>query len=912
APVVSAHTSRGIDFLERFGQFAKERALIEEEYAAKLKSLAKRSRGKKNEDDESKMYSTTMAFLTMLDEIESLASQHEVVGERLRNDLCPKLVEKCRQLRTMRKKQFQYFEMMEKHLQARVDELAKQKKNYEKAHLDAQGAHVKGAKADKNMNLSRIELEKAKTNANTKNAICEQSKQNYAAQLGATNQAKFEHYNVILPKVLEVMRQLDVERIEFSKKAMLECVAAETSVLNIIQRCYSDMNMAIGTINPNSDTLAVVEQTKTGFVHPLDFQFEDLGDPADILQDGTESFDGSTLKRQPGQGKGANGKGGGGVPRRRTLLISKFTNGSAGTHGGGSGGGTCGVNTGSEYGTLPPQQRCRKIQQKLEELEAELNIKDQSQAGMKRMHVAYTQNPQLGAPAKVAEQLLQNQQEMHTLQTQIQRFKELLQSAQGELNQPLGGNPHQHQAAQQQMYNATTTSLSSPGSSPRGSTGNVAGKLKNGQQHHRGGRFNGGGTQMGSAEQHRASSYSEVSSISSADGLVMSSASSFNSGSDASSTAARTTSGTIYAQLPPMSAHPQQHQQMNGINGGADGGVLHQSASGTTLSSNGAANCAPAVAPPNNTDSDDFYEECDTPAAAASNGCPVPQQQSDMVLGTASALYAYDATPDEVGGTTISMKDGDELSLLERDVGDGWTRVRHVHSNAEGFVPTSYLDCAMGVTWVFESQRSEKALELLFEQAGATLQGQPKSFKVDCLWYKPQSQIAAQISGFFVLHHSHFPDSSFIINANRSADGTAPSTAGRPSPVPPRATADRGFELQLDKFHNAGLVTDPTRYEVTGNEYRLKDFRIRVGTVATAGATVSVKGVVVEIEYAASNIVHQCRGLLEEIVEFFFGRPKVPEPDVFRRNSEQPDNYMAIDTLSQYLDIFSAIRKRSF
>uniref|UniRef100_A0A914IBM6 Mediator of RNA polymerase II transcription subunit 20 n=1 Tax=Globodera rostochiensis TaxID=31243 RepID=A0A914IBM6_GLORO len=218
----------------------------------------------------------------------------------------------------------------------------------------------------------------------------------------------------------------------------------------------------------------------------------------------------------------------------------------------------------------------------------------------------------------------------------------------------------------------------------------------------------------------------------------------------------------------------------------------------------------------------------------------------------------------------------------------------------------------MGVTWVFESQRSEKALELLFEQAGATLQGQPKSFKVDCLWYKPQSQIAAQISGFFVLHHSHFPDSSFIINANRLADGTAPSTAGRPAPVPPRATADRGFELQLDKFHNAGLVTDPTRYEVTGNEYRLKDFRLRVGTVTTAGATVSVKGVVVEIEYAASNIVLQCRGLLEEIVEFFFGRPKVSEPEVFRRHSEQPDNYMAIDTLSQYLDIFSAIRKRSF
>jgi formin-binding protein 1 len=53
--------------------------------------------------------------------------------------------------------------------------------------------------------------------------------------------------------------------------------------------------------------------------------------------------------------------------------------------------------------------------------------------------------------------------------------------------------------------------------------------------------------------------------------------------------------------------------------------------------------------------------------------------------------YPYDAAPDEVGGTTISMREGDELLLLERDVGDGWTRVRHQRSGHEGFVPTSYL-----------------------------------------------------------------------------------------------------------------------------------------------------------------------------------------------------------------------------
>ena len=37
------------------------------------------------------------------------------------------------------------------------------------------------------------------------------------------------------------------------------------------------MNNAIKTVNPEHDTLLVVEQTKTGYTHPADFEFEDFG-----------------------------------------------------------------------------------------------------------------------------------------------------------------------------------------------------------------------------------------------------------------------------------------------------------------------------------------------------------------------------------------------------------------------------------------------------------------------------------------------------------------------------------------------------------------------------------------------------------------------------------------------------------
>lgn len=68
----------------------------------------------------------------------------------------------------------------------------------------------------------------------------------------------------------------------------------------------------------------------------------------------------------------------------------------------------------------------------------------------------------------------------------------------------------------------------------------------------------------------------------------------------------------------------------------------------------------------------EVYEECDMPA-----------------LGTCTALYSFS------GGSegTMTMEEGQEMILLERDEGDGWTRVRHVASASEGFVPTSYLLC---------------------------------------------------------------------------------------------------------------------------------------------------------------------------------------------------------------------------
>lgn len=41
---------------------------------------------------------------------------------------------------------------------------------------------------------------------------------------------------------------------------------------------------------------------------------------------------------------------------------------------------------------------------------------------------------------------------------------------------------------------------------------------------------------------------------------------------------------------------------------------------------------------------------------------------------------------------SIGMEEGEELDVVELDQGDGWTRVRRINCDEEGFVPTSYIE----------------------------------------------------------------------------------------------------------------------------------------------------------------------------------------------------------------------------
>ncbi|VDL74691.1 unnamed protein product [Nippostrongylus brasiliensis] len=553
---VAGHTQKGVEFLERIGVFAKERALIEEEYAAKLRTLARKSLGRKKEDEEAaKNFTYVRSFANLLRELELLAGQHEVVGERIRKEVIPFVATRAGVHRAQRKQCLADLQAIHANLTGAMEHLLKAQKHYGKTFKEAEAAFLKYAKADKNMEISRLDLDKAKNNAQLRCNISEEAKHAYAHALQGANDTQNAHYSQLLPEALARMRAIDLERINDTKVAMELCIASDVDVRPIIARCHEDMKKAVDQIDPIQDTAMVVEQFKTGYMHPAPLQFEDLGRPDNCLSgSGDVPHVESTLKKGM---LGSGRKDGKGVSRKQSMHQKIF-----------GGGDKHKVDTNSDYGQLPPQQRIRKLQAKVQELEKEREKVQQSKDGLIKMKQVYTDNPKLGNAADCDTQLGQYEKEIEALIQQITKFRGLLEDAQLQSSQqPLG-------------------------------IGDTPPSVRSGS-----------------------------------------------------------TSSSFLSNAPPARPpEPQNSQRCS---------YSEESLASSEGGHNGNRNGLHLAR-------DEVYEECAMPT-----------------LGTAVAQFPFE------GGTegTIGMQEGEELLLIERDEGDGWTRVRRVGTSVEGFVPSSYLQC---------------------------------------------------------------------------------------------------------------------------------------------------------------------------------------------------------------------------
>ncbi|XP_064214002.1 cdc42-interacting protein 4 homolog isoform X2 [Tribolium castaneum] len=424
---LSIHTMKGIDFLEKYGHFVKDRAAIEYEYAAKLRRLVKTYQPKKKDEDDYQ-FTSCKAFKMLMNEINDLAGQHEVVAENLQANVIKELNALVKDIREERKKQLQEGNRLTQALQTQLENLQRSKKAYDKAFRDNEKALENFQKADADLHLSRAEVEKQRANLAYKTQVCDTTKNEYAMQLQRTNELQRQHFRSGLPEVFRQLQELDEKRIKNIKNFIRSSVDIERNVFPIINKCLDGILKAADVINEKEDTILVIEKYKSGFLPPEDIPFEDLS------KGGSDSGSANNINNIQISGKLKDG----GYTVKGTITGKAMKKRAGIFHIFGSKGLTevcmaiknAAISDGKEdLSDLPPNQRRKKLMQKVEELKSKVAQETAAKDGLMKMKGVYEANPALGDPMTIEGQLNECSHRLDKLQGELKRYQSYLDDA---------------------------------------------------------------------------------------------------------------------------------------------------------------------------------------------------------------------------------------------------------------------------------------------------------------------------------------------------------------------------------------------------------------------------------------------------------------------------------------------------
>ncbi|XP_042210380.1 formin-binding protein 1-like isoform X4 [Homarus americanus] len=569
------------------------------------------------EECEDLQFTSVKAFRDAVSETADLAGQHEVISETLTAVVLAEITTLVKEFKEDRKKHLTDGSRVQQQLNHSLQQLEKAKKNYEKAFREAEKAQDNYLKADADLHLSRAEVEKQRMNASIKSQQCEDSKNEYANQLQKTNQLQGDHYNTVMPSIFQGLQDLDEKRINNFKNLLKKSVEIERSVFPIINKCLDGIVSAADSIDEKCDSQVVIERYKSGFTPPGDIPFDDLSTPR-------QNGDTTPTVHPPLRQDTIKG----------TISASKLK----------KRGGIFGIfgSNKEDYSDLPPNQRKKRIQQRIDDVTTKLHQETAARDGLLKMKEVYEGNPSLGDPMSIMGQLNDSCQRIEKLRADLQRYQTMLEDADGDIGGGVAsGGPSTPNASLARHH----SSVLSP--------------------HH-----NGGASPRSSVTSHRTSLSDESLSRSASDSSVCTNPPSSNTTTTTTTSlhrvanSATTTTTTIGEGNKPTPSDPLPSQ-----------GSSHSPESGIGLSHNSLPG----------SDTYDQPDGADDDNAEFYDAEPLP------IIGTCRALYTFEGTSEG----SMSMTEGEELNVIELDQGDGWTRVRRVAAFEEGFVPTSYIEMAL-------------------------------------------------------------------------------------------------------------------------------------------------------------------------------------------------------------------------
>nr|XP_019937867.1 PREDICTED: formin-binding protein 1 isoform X8 [Paralichthys olivaceus] len=462
------HTQWGIEFVEKYTKFVKERSEIETNYAKQIRNLSKKYQPKKNsrEEEESK-YTFCRAFLTTLNELNDYAGQHEVIAENLTSQIITELSRYLQDLKAERKSHFHDGRKAQQHVESSWKQLESCKRRFERDCKEADRAQQYFEKMDADINVTKADVEKrsslkARQQAQMRHQMAADSKSDYSSYLQKFNQEQNDHYYTIIPNIFQKLQDMEEKRIERIGVCMKTFADVDRQVLPIVGKCLDGMTKSAESIEPKTDSKQVVESYKSGFEPPGDVEFEDYGQAMKRTASDTSLSNSKEGKERPaGKSKGKLWpfiKNKNKQQSPRSLIchkeLMKRTLGRP-TYAFEARQYVLSLKLGSgpeDFSHLPPEQRRKKLQGKIDELNKDIQKEMDQRDALTKMKDVYVKNPQMGDPASVDPRLSEIGQNIEKLQFELQKFEGWL--AEVEERMPSKSDTHRRSVLYETQNNA--------------------------------------------------------------------------------------------------------------------------------------------------------------------------------------------------------------------------------------------------------------------------------------------------------------------------------------------------------------------------------------------------------------------------------------------------------------------------
>ncbi|XP_053552154.1 formin-binding protein 1 isoform X11 [Bombina bombina] len=405
------HTQWGIEVLEKYIKFVKERAEIEINYAKQLRNLSKKYQTKKNskEEEESK-YTSCKAFQTTLNEMNDYAGQHEVISENMTSQITAELTRFVQELKQERKSNFHEGRKAQQHIETCWKQLESSKRRFERECKEADRAQQYFERMDADINVTKADVEKARQQAQIRHQMSDDSKGDYSSVLQKFNREQHEHYFSHIPNIFQKLQDMEERRIGRMGESLKTYADIDRQVVPIIGKCLDGITKSAESIDEKQDSQTVIDSFKSGFEPPGDVDFED--------------FTQSIMKRTVSDNSLSNAKTDGksepkisGKSRGKLWPFIKKNKGA----------------TPEDFSNLPPEQRRKKLQQKVDEINKEIQKEIDQRDALTKMKDVYTKNPQMGDAASVAQKLIEIGNTIEKLRIEAQKFESWLAEVEGRL-----------------------------------------------------------------------------------------------------------------------------------------------------------------------------------------------------------------------------------------------------------------------------------------------------------------------------------------------------------------------------------------------------------------------------------------------------------------------------------------------